>query len=261
MMIVRIIQGLFLVLLMAMLIALLSFANQNNRQSHQQTPDIRIESSSGNLFILAEDILEMINSRQDTGTGNMTAQEQLQQLHQLVHSIPQVEQANIYRTISGEIRANISLRDPLVRVVNKQNQSFYIDTKGVMFPLTNKHTARVMVATGHIEETFAPGKRVESISQETSGGSALWDLFQVAKHIHEDEFWRAFIDHLYILPDGRIELTPKNGTPIIAIGKANQLEEKFGKLKVFYINGLPETGWQQYRRINIEYKNQVICSK
>jgi cell division protein FtsQ len=47
----------------------------------------------------------------------------------------------------------------------------------------------------------------------------------------------------------------------VEFGKARDMAEKFEKLRLFYINSLPAKGWHHYNRINLEYHNQVICSK
>jgi cell division protein FtsQ len=45
------------------------------------------------------------------------------------------------------------------------------------------------------------------------------------------------------------------------VGGADNLEDKFERLFVFYRMGLNKTGWARYNIINIKFKNQVVCSK
>jgi len=39
------------------------------------------------------------------------------------------------------------------------------------------------------------------------------------------------------------------------------LEEKFENLKLFYSEGVKQTGWRKYKEINLKYKNQIVCVK
>ncbi len=41
----------------------------------------------------------------------------------------------------------------------------------------------------------------------------------------------------------------------------SDLAVKFRKLKILYNEGLKYEGWNNYEKINLKYKNQVICTK
>ena len=41
----------------------------------------------------------------------------------------------------------------------------------------------------------------------------------------------------------------------------DNVEEKLDKLLTFYENGLRNIGWESFRRISVEYKGQVVCTK
>ena len=59
-----------------------------------------------------------------------------------------------------------------------------------------------------------------------------------------------------------LELYLAVGNHKIIFGDANDIEEKFKKLKIFYTEGLNKTdGWNKYSVINVKYKNQVVCTK
>ena len=43
--------------------------------------------------------------------------------------------------------------------------------------------------------------------------------------------------------------------------RRTRLDRKFDKLMRFYRNGLSTIGWDEYRTIDIRYKDRVICKK
>jgi len=45
----------------------------------------------------------------------------------------------------------------------------------------------------------------------------------------------------------------------VEFGKAENIEEKFKKLMIFYKEILPQRGWTKYERVNLEYEGQVIA--
>jgi cell division protein FtsQ len=52
------------------------------------------------------------------------------------------------------------------------------------------------------------------------------------------------------------------GNHKIIFGKAENIAEKFNKLKLFYTEGLNKSdSWRKYSIINLKYKNLVVCTK
>jgi cell division protein FtsQ len=44
-------------------------------------------------------------------------------------------------------------------------------------------------------------------------------------------------------------------------GDADDMDEKFHKLEIFYNQGLTYKGWQEYDVVDIRYKGQVVGRK
>ncbi len=248
-------------LVVAGLVALFGFAARYHQFKKCSKADITITSLSGNYFIHHDDLKYTINEHLDSLEGTIMTAERLMNVHRLISSNPFVANANVFRTVQGRVGIEITLRDPVVRVVNSNNQSFYIDSEGYMFPLSERHTARVMIATGQIAVPFVAGAHVTDTIAGGHQDAHLSGLFQLVSFIHSESFWRAFIDHVYVTADGKYELTPRNAVHIIQFGKAERIAQKFRKLKMFYTGNLAQKGWYYYKTINLEFNNQVICSK
>ncbi len=260
-MIRKILHTAFYMLAIAATIALLGFASSHNRQLPCTQMDIIVNSPSGNPFIVAETIRNIIISKIDTLEGRIPPPNALATMSEIIEGLPHVETARVFRTINGDIRADITQRTPLLRMVNSQNESFYVDPKGIMFPLSDLHTARVMLVTGHVPVEYSEGTHIVSGKKGEGENEIMKGLLEVVTFIHDDPFWQAFIDHITITPEGKFEMTPKNGAHIIEFGYPDRVEGKFEKLYTFYRDGLTQTGWTAYRIINLEYKNQIVCSK
>ena len=62
--------------------------------------------------------------------------------------------------------------------------------------------------------------------------------------------------------DRELELFPAIGNHKIIFGNAENIAEKFNKLKLFYKEGLNKSdSWTKYSTINLKYKNLVVCTK
>jgi cell division protein FtsQ len=131
-------------------------------------------------------------------------------------------------------------------------------------PLSDKYSAHVLVASGHLNEPYSKrytrNLRAQSAQNVDNSGSLLLDLYQLAEYIYNDKFWRAQIEHIYVL-NNEFEMVPRVGTHIIEFGGIDNFEKKFRNLKALYLKGLPETGWNNYNTVNLKYNNQVICTK
>jgi cell division protein FtsQ len=82
---------------------------------------------------------------------------------------------------------------------------------------------------------------------------------EMLKFIREDDFWNAQIAQLDIDSKARVTIFPQIGNERIEFGKADELEKKFKKLRIFYKEIIPQQGWNKYERINLEYAGQIIA--
>ena len=110
--------------------------------------------------------------------------------------------------------------------------------------MSKNFTERVLIANGNIVDS-----------------SDVSVISKVANYINDDEFLKAQIIQLHMNEDKEIELVPRVGNHTILLGEISEMEDKFNKLKLFYTKGVKQTGWNQYRLINLKYKNQLVCVK
>jgi cell division protein FtsQ len=89
----------------------------------------------------------------------------------------------------------------------------------------------------------------------------IYDVFRLAEFITEDDFWNAQFEQIYVTNNYEFELIPRVGSHIIELGKVENLDEKFENLKILYNRGFNNLGWNQYEKISLKYKNQVVCTK
>jgi len=178
-------------------------------------------------------------------------------MHDLENSLkanPFIEYAKVYGDMDGTLVIEISQRQPILRMLNRFDQDFYIDMNGLKLPLSPNFTARVLAVNGFIEEPF--GGRVDTLHTQIAR-----DVFKTVDYIHKDELWNAQIAQVYVNANQEIELIPRVGSQRILLGNADSLDVKFKNLLGFYKQALPKIGWEAYKTINIKYTNQVIGIK
>jgi cell division protein FtsQ len=167
--------------------------------------------------------------------------------------IPQVKNSQAYTDDNGNLNIKIEQRRPLLRVYNLQGQSFYLDEKGVKFPVTSNYAAKVPVVTGNITETADSAVLVTSFE--------LKRIYNIVQKVNKNKLWSAMIGQYIINEKGQVELIPRFGNCTVLFGDDKNIEQKIKRLDVFYFDVLKKVGWDYYKVINIMYKNQVVCLK
>lgn len=153
----------------------------------------------------------------------------------------------------------------MLRVVNYNNESYYIDNEGVLFPTSENYTARVLVASGNLNEPYAlycSKKAFEAEKQEQLQRKTLLDdLYYLSHYIYNDSLWCAMFEQIYLNENGEFELIPKVGDIIIEFGDTSDLQNKFIKLRAFYEQIVPKINLKDFSRVNLKYKKQIVCTK
>jgi cell division protein FtsQ len=90
--------------------------------------------------------------------------------------------------------------------------------------------------------------------------------------IESSDFWSAQIVQIHVAGGGEtsgegwrepsLELIPRAGDHTVILGELDGAErERLANLRLFYEKGLWHEGWNEYGHINIEYRNQIVCTK
>ncbi len=226
---------------------------------------IRIDYGKADVLVTQSDIYQVVRL-----TGNLLKGQQLgtidfERIESEISHQSYVKNAQVYMTLEGIVEIEVVQRQPILRIFNEKGESFYLDGLGNLLPLNPAFSARVLVATGSIPESFSMktcylNDKVRK-NDSVSYYSVMYNLYKLSAFITENKFLKAQIEQIYVDPNGEFELIPRIGTHSIVIGNAENLQDKFERLFVFYRYGLSKIRWSKYNIINIKFKNQVVCSK
>ncbi len=252
----------FWILLTGGMLVLLGFVSRTQDAKNCDRLLVHIDRSNGMHFISEEDVAMRLKEVNRHPVGMPLAQIDLNGIEKLLLQIPEIETAEVFKQIDGAVGINLTQRLPLVRVINQNGRHFYLDDKGYQMPVSGYYAPRVMVVTGQVNEPF-----IETSAAEITGDtgfavqSKLDEIYRLATFIHADPFWKAQVQEIHFSTQGDIELIPMVGSHRIVLGNVDQMEEKFYKLRVFYLKGLKHGDWNRYDRINLKYKKQIVCTK
>ncbi|MFD0750684.1 cell division protein FtsQ/DivIB [Mucilaginibacter calamicampi] len=234
------------------LVVLMSFIGI--KKSGVVCKSVKVYIPGSQLFIDKQEVDHILQSGNFLLVGLRMENIKMHDLENSLRANPFIEYAKVYGDMDGTLVIEISQRQPILRMLNRFDQDFYIDQHGLKLPLSPNFTARVLAVNGFIEEPF--GGRVDTLRTQIAR-----DVFKTVSFIHSDTLWDAQIAQIYVNANQEIELIPRVGSQRILLGNADSLDVKFKNLLGFYKQALPTMGWEAYKTINIKYTNQVIGIK
>tara|TARA_B110000977_G_C11077674_1_gene491812 strand:- start:58 stop:786 length:729 start_codon:yes stop_codon:yes gene_type:complete len=236
--------NIFYFLLSSSLLVFLFFTSQKNRGYMLcKAIEITVNTEDDLHFVNAQIIEELLLQMQDSIIGKSYEDINIYLLEDFVTEHPNIEKAELYLSLNGNLCVDVKQRKPIARVY-EQNQSYYLDTGISPMPLSDEYSARVLLVYWN-EITIERKEIVRSI-------------FEL---IAKDAFLKAQITALEFDENDDIIMYPRLGDHKIILGEAQDLLKKFENLKLFYRQGLEKIGWDRYSSINLKFDNQVVCTK
>lgn len=253
-------------LLAAGLLVSMGFVNKEQDSLLCKSLDIRVNQDGDLYFLNKMDIAQLINERGDSIVNQPKATVNIVKIEDALNSHENIAKAKVFVTIDGKVKVEVQQRRPLLRVITTTGDSYYLDAEGELMPLSDKYTAKVVIANGAISESYANNYKYSikdfAKDKKKRKNSMLDELYAMGLFIDANPFWKAQVQQIYINEDKDMELVPLAGNQKIIFGDTTAMEEKFNKLLTFYQQGLNTTGWwNKYSTINLKFKNQIVCTK
>lgn len=193
-------------------------------------------------LISNEEIAQLLKANDLNPIGKSMNRIRTITIENAIEKHPMVRHAECYKTPNGEIQINIEQRSPVFRVIGEEN--YYVDDLRKAMPVSLNFAAYVPVVTGRVTKKTACGP-----------------LFDFSQYISNDPFWNDQIEQIHINDKMQVELVPRVGSHIIILGSFDRYKQKLEKLRKLYLYGLNEIGWNAYSTIDLQYKDQVVCTR
>lgn len=209
---------------------------------HQRRPLQKVEinyEGADNLYITNQDILNvMLGGKapeqvpcQDISVTEMEAR---------LNANPMLESAEVYLTVDGILKAQVKQRLPIARIWENKN-AYYMDIQGEKMPLSEHYSARVPIISGKVT------------NQNWQG------LYTIALYIYNDSFLKENVVQINATQPFSIKM--RIAPFSVILGDDSQLKKKFDNLKAFYKKADKDNILDKYSTVNLQYSNQVICTR
>lgn len=232
------------IVIIAVVLILVVLANVWRSRSLVSGIRVNIDYCESDTLIDADEVSALVLRQMPALTATRVSQVNLGKVEQAASKSPYLHNCQASTSIGGSVVIYVEQRRPIMRMFVKSGE-YYVDEEGVRFPISQRGSSDVIVASGEIPEK----------------GEGYKSLCRLATFLDAHPEVSPLFDQIYRDDNGDLFLIPKLGDHVVQVGSADNLEEKFSNLLAFYTRGMPQVGWETYKQVSIKYRGQVVCTK
>lgn len=233
-----------IILLLGIVVYLVFAITKFNRPDNGRCESVSIvvADSAQAGFITSGEVATMLRTSGLYPVGKSMSDVKGADIEKRLMQNPFISKAVCYKN-NNVVNVSVSQRLPVIRVMDDRGNSYYVDSCGRVMPRMN-YSANLVVVTGHVTPQYARKY-----------------LVNIGRYLQQDAFWNDQIEQFNVDAQGNLEMIPRVGDQVIYLGEPVNFPEKMKRLKAFYDKVMGTVGWNKYARINLEFDNQIICTK
>jgi len=259
----KIIQWVVWMLVFAGFCVIVGFAMVDQQSVRCTGVKISIHESEKPGFINQKDIRKIIFDEFDSLTGQYMENINTDGIEKLLSINPYIAHARVYSSVQGEIMIELARHEPLVRIINQDNEGYYLSKRGTPMPLKRGYVPKLPLASGNISEKLSSinGQTFLLNPADVKNSPLLGKVHHVADALTKNDFMNRYITQIYVDEKGQFEMTPSDGKFKIILGDASDVPLKFENFIAFYQGVALKMGADSISSVNLKFINQVVCKK
>ncbi|WP_405200507.1 cell division protein FtsQ/DivIB [Christiangramia sp. LLG6405-1] len=232
----KFIQPLILILLIG---GLYGFAE--HRHKNRKLTNIKVSfTETENLYVTEEVVNKLLIQSNDSVSSIDKETLDLNRVEAMLNDHDMIENAEVFLTLDGKLKATVSQRKPIGRVAG--NSSFYLDRNGEIMPLSEYYSARVPLMFGF-------------------DGSTVAEVYGIVSYIQNDDFLRKHVTGITRLNAEAYALELRENDFQVYFGDTTMIDLKFNNFKAFYKKATKDKKLNTYKKVNLQFGDQVVCTK
>lgn len=233
----------------ALIITLTTIFNVNAdyREDLCNRIEVKLEQPEELPLIKESDVLGWVANRKLI--GEQLDKIELSEVEKQLREMPQIKSCEMHIDFRGTLTIEIEPYMPIARVLRDNAPDYYVSKEGTFFPTSPNYSARVILLSGVFFE-----------NKKTMTDNKSINLLSFLNFVKDNELWKAQFTQIGVDRQGNMNIVPLLGDHMIEFGKAEDIEAKLRRLKVFYKQIYPVKGWGNFSKVSVAYANQVVCS-
>lgn len=230
----------------------------NERRIGQLTcAGVKVEFTDDFNFVTAKDVEGYLNKGYGSYIGQRLDSVDLRKVESVLDNKSAILKAEAYTTPDGYLNVRIRQREPVVRF-QKDNNGYYADEKGFLFPLQRNYTSMVPIIDGALPLNVERGYKGEPKTKEEK--KWLADVIALVNYMQDSGTWAENISQITVRGDSDLVMIPRRGKERFIFGPPVDFEAKFDRISRYYTSILPLKG-VGYTTVNVKYNGQIVCRK
>ncbi len=216
---------------------LLSFSLKRFNEKPLDDISVKMSEKSPVYFVDEKDIktiVERYNTTKKVGDIDIPS------LEKKLNELPAVDSANVYLSLDGKLHLDILQRVPAFRL-NNGGKGFYVDKKGIEFPISKNYSHPCMLVSGDV-------KKKEYLK-----------LVELIEKIDKDSFCKNYFAGI-TKENGNFNLITNEGLYKVELGDLDHIEFKIKGFKTFVEKYLVNQNPEKYSKISVKYDNQIVTT-
>lgn len=205
--------------------------------------ELEVEDSLALGLINSDEVEDIIASKKLKFEGRKLSDINLGNVTRTLMASPYIDTVMCTFTAAGKVHLNVIPKIPALHVIAANGEEYYLDRNGDDMPVGDIN-GNLSIATGNITKAFAREK-----------------LAPLARCIQDSTFWRAQVQQIEVNNDHDVRLYTRIADHAILLGELSNLEEKLWRMRIFYEQGLPQTGWNRYETVSVAYNGIIVGQK
>lgn len=217
---------------------------------------VTVADSAERRFVGKEDIEAWLDQDYHAYVGLPLDSVDLDRVERIVDSRSAVRKSQAWISDDGVIHIILTQRQPVMRF-QKQDNGWYVDETGFIFPLQSRHTVRVPVVDGDFPLSVPRGFKGEP--EDEAQRAWLEKMLGLAAYMQQNEIWNRNISQIHADKDGSLTLIPRKGRERFLFGQPDHVAGKFGLIRKYYESIVPAKDSAYYRTVDVRYGKQIVC--
>lgn len=198
---------------------------------------VKMNEKTPVYFIDEKDIKDIVNKENPSrNVGDLD----IPALEKKINALPAVDSANVYLNLNGKLNLDIKQRIPIFRL-NNDGKDFYVDEKGIEFPISKTYSHPCMLVTGNIKK------------------DEYKKIGELVEKINKDDFSKKYFIGISKYKDNYYLLTSDTNYKL-EIGDLENIEFKVKGFKTFVEKYLVYQDPEKYKMVSVKYQNQIVTT-
>lgn len=222
--------------------------------------DVELSISRNNEKGFVDDIAtrQVIMNICDTINNNQIYMIPIDSLREVLAANPWTTNVEASINLKGVLDVDIEECNPVMRVYNINNKSIYIDKDGGIYPENRNYTPHLLIASGHAK---FPVDKLGNVNDSVYADTDLPELYEIMMSVLSDDYARNCVKQVYVDRNKNYIFSLNNTDIFVIFGDGNNADDKLFKMRHFLKKMLGNTEIDNYTSINLNFSNQVVCTK